>query len=123
MSTESQAAPVVADLADLRFSPTAALFEGGKVAGVGITVFVVHQKPGGFVELHTHPYPETFFVIAGRGRWTAGETVVELGPEQVVSVPPETLHGFRNLGDGELHVLSVHESPTLIQTFTETPPA
>jgi quercetin dioxygenase-like cupin family protein len=114
---------VVANLADLSFSPTAALFEGGKVAGVGITVFVVHQKPGGFVELHTHPYPETFFVIAGRGRWTAGDTVVELGPEQVVSVPPETLHGFRNLGDGELHVLSVHESPTLIQTFTDREPA
>ena len=123
MTTRSESGAVVSDLADLRFSPTALLYEGGPAAGAGITVFIVHQQPGRHVDLHVHPYRETFFVLAGRGRWTAGDTVVELGPEQVVSVPPETLHGFRNIGDGELHVLSVHESPTLQQTFTDRPPA
>jgi mannose-6-phosphate isomerase-like protein (cupin superfamily) len=111
-------------LGDIAFSPTAALYEGAKHApGSDISAFIVHQQPGGFVELHWHPYAETFFVIAGRGRWTAGDVVEELEADDVIVVPPETLHGFRNIGDEELHVLSVHESGTLEQTFTEDEPA
>jgi hypothetical protein len=34
-----------------------------------------------------------------------------------------TLHGFRNIGTEPLLVVSVHESPTLIQTFTDREPA
>jgi mannose-6-phosphate isomerase-like protein (cupin superfamily) len=111
-------------LADIAFSPTAALYEGAKHApGSDISAFIVRQQPGGFVELHRHPYPETFFVISGRGRWTAGEVVEELEADDVIVVPPETLHGFRNTGDEVLHVLSVHEAGTLEQTFTEDEPA
>ena len=111
-------------LGDIAFSPTAALYEGAKHAeGSDISMFVVRQQPGGFVALHWHPYPETFLVIAGRGRWTAGDVVAELGPDEVIVVPPETLHGFRNLTDEPLHVVSVHESGTLEQTFTEDEPA
>jgi mannose-6-phosphate isomerase-like protein (cupin superfamily) len=38
-------------------------------------------------------------------------------------VPPDTPHGFRNIGDEPLLVVSVHESGTLDQTFTEDEPA
>ena len=108
---------------ELQFSPTAWLYEGRKHGGTDISIFIVRQQPGGFVHLHTHPYPETFLVISGRGRWTAGDHTAELGPERMIAVPPNTLHGFRNLGDEPLHVVSVHESGTLDQTFTETEPA
>jgi quercetin dioxygenase-like cupin family protein len=111
------------DLADVSFSPTAALWEGGKHAGTDTSIFVVRTPPGGLVELHTHPYSETFVILRGRGRWTAGDQVIEPEPDSIVVVPPETLHGFRNIGDEELHVLSVHESGTLEQTFTEDEPA
>ena len=111
------------DLAEIAFSPTAALFEGEPRAGVGISMFVTRTPPGRAVELHVHPYPETFVLLEGRGRWTAGDEVVELEPEQVIVVPPETPHGFRNIGDEPLLVVSVHESGTLDQTFTEQEPA
>jgi quercetin dioxygenase-like cupin family protein len=111
------------DLADLAFSPTAWLFEGGPRAGTQTTIFMVRTPPGRFVELHTHPYAETFLLLEGHGRWTAGETVTELRPEQVFVVPPGMLHGFRNIGDVPLLVISVHDAGALDQTFTEDEPA
>jgi mannose-6-phosphate isomerase-like protein (cupin superfamily) len=87
------------------------------------TVFVVRTAPGGFVELHVHPYPETFLLFEGRGRWTAGDTVVELEPNRMLVVPPQTPHGFRNTGDAPLLLVSVHESPALQQTFLGEDPA
>jgi mannose-6-phosphate isomerase-like protein (cupin superfamily) len=71
--------PARFDLQDLRFneSTTAFLFEGEKRAGTGTSMFVVRTPPGGSVELHTHPYAETFLLLEGEGRWTAGDAVVD----------------------------------------------
>jgi mannose-6-phosphate isomerase-like protein (cupin superfamily)/rhodanese-related sulfurtransferase len=111
-------------LQDLMLSPTAALFQGDKDGGgVNHSIFVTRTPPGRFVELHTHPYSETFLLLAGRGRWTIGDTVVELEPDGMAIAPPMTLHGFRNVGDEPLLVVSVHERGTLSQEFTEDPPA
>ena len=77
----------------------------------------------GYVVKRFPRYSETFILLRGRGRWTAGDQVAELEPDAVVVVPPETLHGFRNIGDEPLLVVSVHESGTLDQTFTEDEPA
>jgi mannose-6-phosphate isomerase-like protein (cupin superfamily) len=119
---ERMSRATVCDLTDLQFSRTAWLFEGGR-AGAGISMFVVRTPPGGAVELHTHPYAETFLLLEGAGRWTAADDVVELRPNQMLVVPPETPHGFRNVGDEPLLVVSVHESATLRQTFLGREPA
>ncbi len=111
------------NLEDIRLSPTAALFEGGPQAGVGVTMFIVRTPPGRFVELHTHPYAETFVLLEGDGRWTAGDEIVEASAETIISVPAHTLHGFRNTGQQPLLLVSVHENPTLIQEFTDREPA
>jgi len=111
-------------LEDLMLSPTAALFQGEKDGGgVDCSIFVTRTPPGRFVELHTHPYAETFLLLAGHGRWTIGDTVVELEPDGMAIAPPMTLHGFRNIGDEPLLVVSVHERGTLSQEFTDDPPA
>jgi mannose-6-phosphate isomerase-like protein (cupin superfamily) len=113
----------VFDFEELQFSPTAWLFEGLPRAGVGISTFVVRTPPGRFVELHVHPYAETFVLLEGAGRWTAGDEVVELRANQMLVVPPETPHGFRNTGDEPLLVVSIHDSGTLDQTFLGRDPA
>jgi mannose-6-phosphate isomerase-like protein (cupin superfamily) len=105
------------------FTPTAALFEGKARAGIDISMFVVRTPPGKFVEMHVHPYPETFVLLEGSGRWTAGDVVAELSPDQMIVVPPETPHGFRNVGDVPLLVVSVHESGTLEQEFLGVEPS
>ncbi len=111
------------DLADLAVSPTAALFEGAPRAGVDISMFVTRTPPGRAVDLHVHPYAETFLLLEGRGRWTMGEEVVELEPDQMLVVPPDTPHGFRNIGDVPLLVVSVHERGTMRQSWLGEQPA
>jgi mannose-6-phosphate isomerase-like protein (cupin superfamily)/rhodanese-related sulfurtransferase len=111
------------DLADIRFSPTAWLFEGHRRAGVDIAIFVTRTPPGRAVPLHVHPYAETFLLLEGTGRWTRGEEAVELAPEQLLVVPPDTPHGFRNTGDVPLLVVSVHERGTVRQTWLGQDPA
>ena len=114
--------PQVLRLADLMVSPTAALFEG-RMAGAGVSMFVTRTPPGRFVPLHVHPYPETFLLLEGHGRWTAGDEVTELAPDEMLVVPPQTPHGFRNTGDVPLLVVSVHESATMQQTWLDRDPA
>jgi mannose-6-phosphate isomerase-like protein (cupin superfamily) len=123
VADEPPRAAVELSLDDLRISPTASLFEGHPRAGVDITMFVTRTPPGAAVELHVHPYAETFLLLRGRGRWTFGEEIRELEPEQMLVVPPETPHGFRNIGDEPLLVVSVHERGTLRQTFLGKDPA
>ena len=115
--------PVKLSLDTLEFSPTAWLFEGKRHAGNDVSMFIVRSPPGSAVELHVHPYPETFVLLEGSGRWTAGDTVEELVPHEMIVVPPETPHGFRNIGDVPLLVVSVHESGTLQQTWLGRDPA
>jgi mannose-6-phosphate isomerase-like protein (cupin superfamily) len=110
-------------LADLASSPTAALFEGHPRAGVDVSIFVTRTPPGATVELHVHPYAETFLLLEGRGRWTVGDEVAELEPEQLLVVPPDTPHGFRNTGDVPLLAVSAHERGTLRQRWLGQEPA
>lgn len=112
-----------ASLDQLAVSPTACLFEGHARAGVDACIFVTRTPPGSAVDLHVHPYAETFVLLAGRGRWTAGDEVHELAPEDLIVVPPDTPHGFRNVGDEPLLVVSVHERGTLEQEWLDREPA
>ena len=109
------------DLADMQVSPTAALFEGAG-RGAEVSIFVTHTPPGKWVGLHVHPYPETFVLLEGNGRWTVDGQAVELTPEQMVVVPPDTPHGFRNTGDQPLLVVSVHERGAVRQEWLDREP-
>lgn len=121
MTTERRAR--VVPFSELQFSPTAFLFEGERHAENGISIFIVRTPPGGGVELHTHPYPETFVLLEGSGRWTAGDDVIDLEPDHILAVPEDTPHGFRNTGAQSLLVVSVHEAGMLDQTFLGDEPA
>ena len=109
--------PTPIDFADIAFSRTAFLFQGGEQADVSI--FVVRTPPGKGVGIHVHPYAETFVLLEGRGLWTAGEETVELHPDQILVVPPETPHGFENTGETPLLVVSVHDSGVMQQRFLD----
>ena len=110
-------------LSELANGPTSSLFEGHPRAGVDGSLFVIRTPPGGAVELHTHPYAEVVVLLEGRGRWTVGDQVVELEPEQLLVVPPDTPHGFRNPGDAPLLVVALHERGTVRITWLGEQPA
>ena len=114
--------PDVIPLESLRRGPTACLFEGGDRIPVSMFVTAYPERGQG-PDLHVHPYPETFLLLEGHGRWTAGDDVVELEAEQMLVVPPRTPHGFRNTGDAPLLVVSVHEAGKIEQEWLGREPA
>src|SRR5438128_1333345 len=76
--------------------------------GSQTSFYVSRDVPGDGVELHTHPYTETFVIIEGTVRFTVGGEVVDARPGDVVVVPPETAHGFTNIGDAPMLSVNIH---------------
>ena len=110
----------VRPLSEMRTSPTACLFEGRDEAGVELSVFVTATPPGKGPSLHVHPYPEVFVVQEGEATFTVGEQEERVGAGHVVVVPADTLHGFKNFGEGELQVVSIHPSGKVEQVWLES---
>ena len=110
----SLAMATVTAIDEVRRSAMSALFEGGDEAPVSI--FVTQYPRGRGPDLHLHPYPEVFVVETGTALFTAGEEQLTVTGGHIVVVPAQTPHGFKGAGDDTLRVVSVHPSPTVIQT-------
>ncbi len=106
-------------LEELGFSPTAALFEGQRQSDVDLSFFYTRTPPGAEVGLHVHPYHEVFVLIEGQAEYRRGEERIEAGPGTVIVIPPETPHGFQNVGDTPLVQLGIHERGTMQQTWLD----
>jgi quercetin dioxygenase-like cupin family protein len=65
------------------------------------------------VESHTHAdHVDSFYVLEGEAEFTVGADVVRAGPGAYVAAPIGAVHGFRNVGGGELRMLNVHAPNT-----------
>jgi quercetin dioxygenase-like cupin family protein len=106
--------PTVLPVETLRRSPTAALFEGGD--SIPVSIFITEYRRGQGPDLHVHPYPETFVVLDGTACFSVDGADHTVAAGHVVVVPGETPHGFKGAGDDLLRVVSVHPSPTVVQT-------
>lgn len=111
----------VTDRAALRSpgSPTAR-YEG-RDHSADVSLFWVNAPPGSGPELHRHPYTETWVVLQGEARIDAGDEQLRAHAGQIVTVPAETAHRFRNGGTGDLEMVCIHASPTIIQEFVVPP--
>ena len=104
----------VTSVEDIRLSPRAARFEGRD--DIPVSMFITQYARGEGPDQHLHPYAEAFVVQAGVARFLVDGEAVEVAAGNVVVVPPQTPHGFKNPGDEQLRVVSVHPSPTVQQT-------
>jgi mannose-6-phosphate isomerase-like protein (cupin superfamily) len=91
----------------------------GEPHGSGVSFFLVNYESGDGVNLHRHPYPETWIVRSGEGRFTAGEEEIEAGAGDVVVVGAEVPHKFKNANSERLEVTCIHPSPRIIQEDLE----
>jgi len=65
------------------------------------------------VDPHTHSdHVDSFYVLEGQAEFVFGEEVVRAGPGTYVAAPIGVVHGFRNVGAGELRMLNVHAPNT-----------
>jgi len=69
------------------------------------------------VDPHTHAdHADSFYVLEGEAEFVVGDDVVRAGPGTYVAAPVGVVHGFRNVGPGDLRMLNVHSPNT---GFTE----
>jgi quercetin dioxygenase-like cupin family protein len=65
------------------------------------------------VEPHSHAdHVDSFYVLEGEAEFTLGDETVRAGPGSYFAAPSGAVHGFRNVGDGELRMLNVHAPNT-----------
>lgn len=100
-------------------SPGGTITFEGEGYGSGISFFWVNNVPGAGPVLHKHPYTETWIVRSGKAHFTAGEETLEAGPGDIMVVPPETPHKFKNIGTERLEIICIHASPVFIQEDLE----
>jgi mannose-6-phosphate isomerase-like protein (cupin superfamily) len=58
---------------------------------------------GGAVFPHSHPTHEFYFVMNGRGVMTVGDEDRDVGPGDLVYIPPDVVHSLRPTGGGAIH--------------------
>jgi mannose-6-phosphate isomerase-like protein (cupin superfamily) len=77
--------------------------------------------PGGSVGVpHVHPLQESHFeVLSGRATFVVGGKRLELGPGEILSVPPRTPHNLWNAGSEEAHLIIEFRPGLLKQEFYE----
>jgi mannose-6-phosphate isomerase-like protein (cupin superfamily) len=109
--------PTVARLAESEPVPFGPLSHYNKLIGDGVLpIFTGVQTcaPGYQTALHWHPYVEYLFVLEGAlEAWTEGQQDQpnHLGPGDMIALPANTPHIFRNPGPGTLRLLGIHHSP------------
>jgi mannose-6-phosphate isomerase-like protein (cupin superfamily) len=54
---------------------------------------------GGAVFPHSHPTHEFYFVMTGEGVMTVADEDREVGPSDLIYIPPDTVHSLRPTGD------------------------
>jgi quercetin dioxygenase-like cupin family protein len=63
---------------------------------------IFEVAPGGHTPLHQHPYEHEVFIMEGQGTvWREGQEVA-LKPSDVLFVPADERHQFKNTGAGVL---------------------
>jgi quercetin dioxygenase-like cupin family protein len=82
-------------------------------------IFVGQQwlEPGDRVLLHTHPVEEALTFMSGVGEARLGDSTVTIGPGVSLFIPPGVVHGFRNTGNEQMHVMIVFEGPRFAETI------
>lgn len=98
-------------------------FEGYLYNDTSVSFFLVDVANGKGALLHTHPYEEIHIAQEGVARYTVGEEQMEVVAGQIVIVPPETPHGFVNIGEGQFRAIGIHPVTQMIQTDLEQVPA
>ncbi len=73
------------------------LFDGPHDLGAQLRYFEI--APGGHSTLERHEHVHAVLVLRGRGRALVGDTLYELAPHDLVTVPPRAWHQFRPEGD------------------------
>lgn len=89
-------------------------------SAVGSDSIVLGQQwlqPGDRVLLHSHPCEEALMFLTGTGEATIDGDRIGIVPRSSVFFPTGSIHGFRNTGTTEMHVIIVFPVPHFAETM------
>jgi quercetin dioxygenase-like cupin family protein len=72
-----------------------------------IAMRMFELKPGGHTPLHTHAHEHEVFIVQGEGVFVFEGEEHKFGAEDVIFVPPNKEHQFRNAGNSVLRFLCI----------------
>lgn len=76
-----------------------------------LTIFEQWCQRGLGAPTHWHPVEEVLTVLSGEAEiWIGGERFQATAGQSAL-IQPKSRHGFRNIGDGELHMLAILAAP------------
>ena len=81
----------------------------GEDHGLGISLGIAEYPPGADLPAHRHPNGGAIVVVDGHGVFTVGDSEVEAGPGDIVVIPANAWHSFRNDGDEWLRIVGADE--------------
>lgn len=80
----------------------------GKTDGAQNFVFRYFRvETGGWTALESHPHDHGIFILHGKARVLLGEETIEVGPHDVIFIPPDEVHQLIPIGDEPLGFLCV----------------
>ena len=95
---------------DLPYDGNVYEFEGVRYQDTEISFIWVDMPPGGKIRLHKHPYKEIFIIQEGIAIFTVGSNSLEAHAGQIILVPADVPHKFRNDSDKPLRQIDIHIS-------------
>ncbi|HSJ88293.1 MAG TPA: cupin domain-containing protein [Anaerolineales bacterium] len=104
---------------DLPYDGNVYEFEGSQYKDTEISFIWVDMPPGGNVRLHKHPYKEIFIIQEGMATFTVGLSTLEAQAGQIIIVPADVPHKFRNDSDRQLKQIDIHLNKDFITMWLE----
>ena len=109
----------VLDRQTLPFDGNTYEFEGLKQQDTDVSFIWVDMEPGHGVRLHKHPYKEIFIIQEGMATFTVGTATLDAHAGQIIIVPADTPHKFRNTGNEQLRQVDIHVNSRFITHWLE----
>jgi len=87
--------------------------------GIGVSLIFGNWPPGTGPDPHRHPMGSAITVIEGRGEFVVGGATLRAEAGDVVIVPANAWHSFRNVGDGPFRTVAADEGAHLDVEFPD----
>lgn len=90
-----------------------AIFNGYEY-GANVSFFIVCFSPGNGPRKHRHPYEESFIILDGAIDAVVDGKTITVPAGNIMVVPPNTWHEFKNNTDKEVMTVNIHPVPQMV---------
>jgi quercetin dioxygenase-like cupin family protein len=97
-------------------------WSGLSLGSAELTMAEQRMIPGAQSPLHWHYSEEQIVVLSGLAQVYCDEELLTVGSGNTVVFPPRSTHGFKNMGEDELHIMAAFSWPFLEIYYDHDPP-